>query len=100
MPLQSAPTPMESNQNDEVFHQSLYSNAQPNVRTTATEASFPQIDSSPELDYIELDSLVDNAVDQHRGATHSELSNQSMMSNSNVSKRDDELHTLLSLSFS
>ena len=92
MPLQSASTPMESNQNDDVFHQSLYSNAQPNVRTTATEASFPQIASSPELDYIELDSLVDNAVDQHRGA-NTELSDLNIMSNSSGSTREDDLHT-------
>ena len=91
---ESDSTPMETNQNDVISHQSTYSRSLPNVRAEPmTETAFPQMSSPPELDYIELDSLVDNAVDQHRGASSSELSDLDVMVSAAVPKRDEELHT-------
>ena len=69
-----------------------------NVRSITTEDSFSQIDSSAELDYIELDSLVDDAVDQHRGNdiqeqhTNRQIGLQ-QMKDTHLDKRDDDLHT-------
>ena len=70
-----------------------------NIKLLPSEGAFSRIDSSPELDYVELDSFVDNAVDSHRGTpTDNKLpaikpSEINATSSPNLSKRDDTLHT-------
>ena len=102
LPLQTSATMMDSDENTGISHHSSYSPLTLNARSMgSTQGDFSQIDSSPELDYIELDSLVDSAVDQHRGTNmdikpsipNDSLSKLSVVSIPNPSLRDDELHT-------